>query len=1058
MNIQFFSKIINTGITKKTNEQLGQRVKVTNIISLIIAFGVAVPFIIISELVYPSISWIPTAGVVVALSGILLNYFQAYSLSRFIVSVLPLSLAVIYQANILEVGEERITGIFTIQVAFSLFPFLMIRLEERILFMVSLMAIISLFLFFPQFNAFFDTGLDSSLFKDSILNKMSIGIGLLLAFTTVLTLVIISDNAAKRGEKLLIEVQQQQERSKETEKELEKNLQDIKISQEKELRRTWASEGISKLSELIRKSQDNAHFYDDLISFMVKYLKASQGALYVAETNKEEVIEINAKAAYAFKRKKRLNDSYEVGEGLIGQAYREKDIIYLTDVPENYIKITSGLGDANPKSIIIFPLIQNDQIEGVIEMASFNLMEAHEIEFLQEAGETIASSIFNFRINDKTKHLLEESQHQAEMMRSQEEMMRQNLEELQATQEQIERNRQEQAEEIERLNEQHRVNTEKYKMLSLVANHTDNSVIITGADGLIEYVNNGFTRMTDYTIEEVKGKKPGSFLQGKDTNPATIKRIREKLNAKQPFYEEILNYDKKGEEYWISLSINPVFENNRLTNYVSVQADITETKQKALDQQSQVEAIERNLATIEFNLEGIIQNANPIFLETMGYQIEEIIGKHHRIFMQDKDLNADYDEMWKKLAEGKTHEGEFERVSKSGNIIWLKSSYTPILDIVGRPYKIIKYAQDITESKKIALDFDSQIEAISKSNAIIEFDLKGNILDANDNFISSMGYKLEEIKGKHHSMFVFEDDLGPQYEKMWHDLREGKAQSHDFKRRSKNGDVVWLKSTYSPILDLSGQPYKIVKYAIDITDSKEEAMNYQSQLEAIRRNYAVIEFDLSGEVLSANENFLETMEYALEEIKGKHHKMFVYEEDQNAEYILMWEELNKGVPQSRDFKRKTRSGKTVWLKSIYAPILDLKGQPFKVVKYAQEITSQKELALDFKSQMEAINKSNSVIEFSIDGIIQDANLNFLKLMGYDLEEIKGKHHKIFVAKELQNANYQKMWEDLSRGQIISGNVERINKSGKVVQMNSIYTPIVNATGEVYKVIKYAREV
>ena len=576
---------------------------------------------------------------------------------------------------------------------------------------------------------------------------------------------------------------------------------------------------------------------------------------------------------------------------------------------------------------------------------------------------------------------------------------------------------------------------------------------------IIEYVNCGLEKLTQFTLDEIKGKKPGSFLQGKDTNPATVRRIRERINAKKPFYEEILNYDKEGREYWISLSINPVFEQTELINYVSVQADITETKQRALDQQSQVEAVGRNLATIEFDLNGNIQDANKLFLTTMGYSLEEVKGKHHRMFMKKEHLNAEYDQMWEDLRNGETQEGEFERIDNTGNTVWLKSSYTPILDLIGKPYKIIKYAQDITASKKIALDFDSQMKAISRNHVIIEFDLDGNILDANHRFLTSMGYTLDEIKGKHHSIFVFEDDLGPDYDKLWEELRKGKPQANDFKRKAKNKDVVWLKSTYTPIINLANEPYKIIKYAIDITNSKKETLNYQSQLEAINRNYAVIEFDLAGKVLSANEVFLETMEYEKNEVVGKHHSIFVFEQDQNSSYERMWKNLNKGIPQSRDFRRKSKSGKTIWLKSIYTPILDLKGKPYKIVKYAQNITEGKKLELDFESQMKAINRSNSIIEFTTEGIIQYANPNFLKLMGYKLNEIVGKHHRIFCDPEsTSKEEYKQFWEKLRNGEFIHSEFKRLTKDGSEVNLKATYTPIINEEGKPYKIIKFASEI
>ncbi len=952
MSKSLIAKLIATGTDKNFDTDSNDKIKISNSISIIIAFGAALPFIVISHYLYPSIVWIPVSGMAISLLGILFNYFRLYALAKYLLSVFPLAVATLYQASLLNVDEPLITGIYTIQLAFALFPFLMIQLKERALLVTSLFTVFLLIVLFPQINAYYDLALDSSLFRASWLNSLAAVMGLLMSFSIILTLVFLNSKSSSKNKILLSEIEGEKEKANASEQEMQKSLERLQNAQEEEKKRNWISQGMSSLGDIIRKSQGGNQFYGELIRFMVKYLQTNQGAIYTIEGDESyEEISIVPQAAYAFNRNKRLKERYQKGEGLVGQAYLEKDIIYLTEVPENYIKITSGLGDANPRCIIVVPLIQNDKVEGIIELASFKILEAFEVDFLKEAGETIASSIFNFRINAQTKLLLEESQQQTEEMQAQEEEMRQNMEEMQATQDQIDRNRHEQAVEIERLETLHKQNTERYKMLSLVADHTDNSVIITGADGLIEYVNAGFTKLTDFTLEEIRGKKPGSFLQGRDTDKQTTERIRQKLNSQESFYEEILNYDRSGKEYWISMAINPVFDNGVLTNYISVQANITATKQIALDQTSQVQAINRNLATIEFDLDGKILDANENFLNALNYSLEEVRGKHHRIFVKAEHQNTEYEEMWLNLANGQTYEAEVERLSKSGDVIWLMSNYTPILDITGKPYKVIKYAQDITDRKKIALDFDSQIEAISKNTAIIEFDLAGNILSANANFLKSMGYKLQEVKGKHHSIFVFENDLGTGYEQMWEDLRNGISKADDFKRKSKSGDAIWLKSTYTPILNLKGEPYKIVKYAIDITASKEDAINYQSQIEAIWRNYAVIGFDLNGKIQEVNDNFLNTMGYTSAEIIGKAHSMFVFEEDLGSDYVQLWNDLRKGIPQSRDFKRKTKSGKTVWLQSIYTPILDLSGKPYKVVKYAQNITEAKELMMQYSKQL-----------------------------------------------------------------------------------------------------------
>jgi methyl-accepting chemotaxis protein len=234
------------------------------------------------------------------------------------------------------------------------------------------------------------------------------------------------------------------------------------------------------------------------------------------------------------------------------------------------------------------------------------------------------------------------------------------------------------------------------------------------------------------------------------------------------------------------------------------------------------------------------------------------------------------------------------------------------------------------------------IAAIRRVQAVIEFGMDGTIVAANENFLKALGYSLEEIQGKHHSMFVepaMRDSAG--YREFWASLNRGEFQSAEYKRFGKGGKEVWILASYNPILDEKGKPFKIAKFATDVTEQKQRFADLAGKIAAIGKSQAAIEFGMDGTILTANENFLNALGYSLGEIQGRHHSMFVdASERDGAAYRQFWANLNAGQYQAGEFRRVGKAGREVWIQASYNPILDLNGKPFKVVKYATDTTAQ----------------------------------------------------------------------------------------------------------------------
>ena len=410
--------------------------------------------------------------------------------------------------------------------------------------------------------------------------------------------------------------------------------------------------------------------------------------------------------------------------------------------------------------------------------------------------------------------------------------------------------------------------------------------------------------------------------------------------------------------------------------------------------EAKLTAIGRSQAVIEFRLDGTILSANENFLSAMGYTRDEVLGRHHGMFVEPQHRDGEeYRGFWAALNRGDFFSAEFKRIGKGGREVWIQASYNPILDAAGAPFKVVKYATDIAAAKMQGADHAGQIAAIGRSQAVIEFSLDGTILSANENFLATVGYERHEVVGRHHGMFVepaYRDN--PEYRAFWSALSRGEHLTAEFKRVGKNGREIWLQASYNPILDLNGRPFKVVKYATDVTRAKLLNADHAGQIAAIGRSQAVIEFNLDGTILSANENFLSTVGYALDEVQGRHHSMFVSREDaRSAEYREFWASLRHGEYLTGEFKRVGKNGREIWLQASYNPILDLNGQPFKVVKYATDITAQVQQRDNFNLLSLVANETdNSVVITDRERKIVYVNRGFERLTGYTFDEVKGR--------------------------------------------------------------------
>lgn len=430
--------IIETGVKKQNPDFINEKIKITNSISLFYAM-LNVPFIYFTYLLFPSIGYIPVVFLAMTLSVIFVfNRIGNYELSRFALIVGSNLIYLVFHCYLLQENQEPQGALYILHTSFIILPWIVIDFREMGK-MIAYSIIVALGLIsVPTLNNYFDYKVDVSLLQTGYLFylfALTSIFGCYLAFFFLSRVIFLSD---KSNRKLIQEFDIKNQALNDNEAKLNSYIEEIKIAQEEEKKRNWASDGMSQFVEILRSNNDELKYLSEvIISKLTNYLKVNQGSILVLNEDDEKDKYLELTAVYAYDRKRFQEKRIEIGQGLVGQAFLEKDVIYLKKVPQEYIQITSGLGEATPSSVLIVPLVINEKVYGVIELASFRPFEQFEIDFLKKLGENIAGTFSNVRVNEKTRKLLEETKLGQEQIRSQEEEVRQNMEELQATQEEL---------------------------------------------------------------------------------------------------------------------------------------------------------------------------------------------------------------------------------------------------------------------------------------------------------------------------------------------------------------------------------------------------------------------------------------------------------------------------------------------------------------------------------------------------------------------------------------------------------------------------------------------
>lgn len=442
-------KIVSLGIKEEYPEYLKEKLRVSNVLFIIVSL-IAVGYGSVIGIRTPEMQFIPIVAVLGVFVTLGANLLGLHNLYRILLCGLPVIIGSLYHIGVVPEGEPALASSVAMILAFSIFPFIVFDLREKLVLLFSVALNFVMLVSFRWISGWLETGVDYALIRSGYMQEAGMAASFLTLAASVFFLNRFVYQADLKRNKLVEEAEQRNAELLRKGEELETQMQKLEVAQQEEKQRNWAAEGFSQFGTILRQHDDLQKLYDELVASLVKYMKTNQGALYVVEEEEKKVV-LEQKACYAYSRKKYKEKKLMPGQGLVGQCYLERDIVHMTEIPQGYTYITSGLGDATPSSLLIVPLIANEKVEGVIEFASFKPFQSHEIAFVKKLGEEIAATLSVGRINALTRELLAKAQEQAEEMGAQEEEMRQNMEELAATQEEMQRKEQEYLKRIEEL-------------------------------------------------------------------------------------------------------------------------------------------------------------------------------------------------------------------------------------------------------------------------------------------------------------------------------------------------------------------------------------------------------------------------------------------------------------------------------------------------------------------------------------------------------------------------------------------------------------------------------
>lgn len=623
------------------------------------------------------------------------------------------------------------------------------------------------------------------------------------------------------------------------------------ISKE-EKERNWATEGLAKFMDILRSQNDDTNeLVDDIFRNLIRYMEMNQGALYLVNDEDPDDVFIELITCYAYNRKKHIQRKIALGEGLIGQVILEKETTYMTEIPEKYIKITSGLGEALPRNLLLVPLKIEDKVLGAIELASFKKIPDYRIQFVEKLGESIASTISAVKINQRTKYLLQESQQQAEEMKAQEEEMRQNMEELAATQEDMERAMKEIQEKENYLN--NLINSSKD---AIYAMDRDHKLIISNQ------VFNKYMEQTGLKVEK------GFDMKRMSNDPQELELYD------RVFAGETIEVTNEYDGNYFIVSYNPLRGPlGEVTGLVAFTKDVSEQQKLLLKSQEQAEELKAQEEEMRQNLEEMsaiqeeMERATQELQHREQYLNDLINLSKDTIFTYDKDFKvtsfnkayADsikgsgfeatvgmdvfqffseeekeyYKQLYTRALQGESFTLNHSFGAGEGVEVHMSIQYAPLRNTEGEVMAGAVFANDVTEQIRLEMDMRAREEAVSLSTILSDADLHGTITYVNEKLCEVSGFTKEELIGQPHSIFRHPDMPKALFKAFWKTIKAGEVFRAIIKNKTKTDGHYWVDASIKPVMDKNGKILKYIGARYHITDDDIAVELYNRQAEKL---------------------------------------------------------------------------------------------------------------------------------------------------------------------------------------------------------------------------------